>query len=122
VASTDEMALPNTQVHYLSSGRVGDEFRVIVGACEGAPAGVGVLVVLDPYYFLGTALETARLLAFSGHIAALLVVGVGYRPITMVDTTRLRQREFSPVADPRIDGDPAMMQGADRFRAFSRTS
>jgi hypothetical protein len=36
----------------------------------------------------------------------------------MVDTTRLPQREFGPVADPRIDGDPAMMQGADPFAGF----
>ena len=38
--------------------------------------------------------------------------------MTMADTTRLRQRDFSPVADPRAEGDPAMMQGASRFAAF----
>lgn len=118
MTTNDEMALPDTRVQYLSSARVGDEFRIIVGGCEDAPAGAGTLVVLDPFYFLGTALETVRLLAFSGHIKPLLVVGVGYRPITMVETTRLRQRDLSPVADPRIGGDPAMMQGADRFTAF----
>ena len=118
MTTNDLMALPDTQVHYLSSAHVGDEFRIIVGGCEDAPPGAGTLVVLDAFYFLGTALETVRLLAFSGHIKPLLVVGIGYRPITMVDTTRLRQRDFSPVADPRIDGDPAMMQGADPFAGF----
>jgi len=44
VTGNDESALPNTQVHYLPSRQVGDEFRIIVGGCEGAPAGVGVLV------------------------------------------------------------------------------
>lgn len=118
MTGNDEAALPNTRVHYLSSERVGDEFRIIVGGCEGAPAGVGVLVVLDAFFNFGTALETVRLLALAEHVKPLLVVGVGYRPVTVADTTRLRQRDFSPVADPRAEGDPAMMQGADRFAAF----
>ena len=98
--TNDEAALPNTQVHYLSSGHVADEFRIIVGGCEDAPAGVGVLVVLDAFLFLGTALDTVRLLAMTEHIKPLLVVGVGYRPVTIADTMRLRKRDFSPVADP----------------------
>jgi predicted alpha/beta superfamily hydrolase len=118
VTGNDAAALANTQVHYLSSRHVADEFRIIVGDCEDAPPGVGVLVVLDAFYFYGTALETVRLLATSGHVKPLLVVGVGYRPVTMADTTRLRQRDFSPVADPRAEGDPAMMQGANQFAAF----
>jgi hypothetical protein len=61
---------------------VGDEFRIIVGGCEGAPAGVGVLVVLDAFFNFGTALETVRLLAMAEHVKPLLVVGVGYRPAT----------------------------------------
>lgn len=119
MTADDEMALPDTQVHYLSSARVGDEFRIIVGACENAPAATGALVVLDAFYFFGTALETVRLLAMSGHIEPLLVVGVGYRPVTVAETTRLRGRDFSPVADPRAaEGNPAMMQGADHFAGF----
>jgi hypothetical protein len=47
VTGNDELALANTQVHYLSSEHVGDQFRIIVGGCEDAPSGVGVLVVLD---------------------------------------------------------------------------
>jgi predicted alpha/beta superfamily hydrolase len=118
VTGNDEAALANTEVHYLSSGHVGDEFRIIVGGCEDAPTGVGVLVVLDAFFFLGTALESVRLLAMAEHIKPLLVVGVGYRPVTVADTTRLRQRDFSPVADPRAEGDPAMMQGANQFAGF----
>jgi uncharacterized protein len=97
----------------------GDEFRIIVGGCEGAPTGVGVLVVLDAFFFLGTALESVRMLALAEHIRPLLVVGVGYRPVTVADTTRLRGRDFSPVADPRgAEGNPAMMQGANQFAGF----
>lgn len=55
VTGNDESALANTQVHYLSSWHVGDEFRIIVGGCEDAPAGVGVLVVLDAFFNFGTA-------------------------------------------------------------------
>lgn len=119
VTGNDEAALANTEVQYLSSGHVGDEFRIIVGGCENAPAGVGVLVVLDAFFNFGTALETVRLLAMAEHIKPLLVVGVGYRPVTIADTTRLRGRDFSPVADPRgAEGNPAMMQGANQFAGF----
>jgi hypothetical protein len=98
---------------------VGVEFRIIVGGCEGAPTGVGVLVVLDAFFNFGTALETVRLLAMAEHIRPLLVVGVGYRPVTIAETTRLRGRDFSPVADPRAaEGNPAMMQGANQFAGF----
>jgi uncharacterized protein len=119
VTGNDEAALPNTQVHYLASGHVGDEFRIIVGGCHDAPAGVGVVVVLDAFFNFGTALETVRLLALAQHIRPLLVVGVGYRPVTVAETTRLRGRDFSPVADPRAaEGNPEMMQGANRFAGF----
>ncbi len=74
--------------------------------------------MLDAFFNFGTALETVRLLALAEHIRPLLVVGVGYRPVTVAETTRLRQRDFSPVAEPRAPGDPAMMRGADPFAAF----
>ena len=119
MTGNDEAALADTQVHYLSSGHVGDEFRIVVGGCEGAPTGVGVLVVLDALFSFGTALETVRMLALAEHIGPLLVVGVGYRPVTVADTTRLRGRDFSPVADPRgAVGNPAMRQGANQFAGF----
>ena len=100
MTGNDEAALANTQVHYLSSDHVGDEFRIIVGGCEDAPTGVGVLVVLDAFFNFGTALETVRLLAMSEHVKPLLVVGVGYRPVTIADTTRLRGRDFQPGGRP----------------------
>ena len=114
----DEAALANTQVHYLSSRHVADEFRIIVGGCEDAPAGVGVLVVLDALFSFGTALEIVRVLAFAEHIKPLLVVGVGYRSVTIADMQRLRQRDFLPVVDPRAEGELAMMPGADQFGGF----
>jgi predicted alpha/beta superfamily hydrolase len=118
VSSNDEAALANTQVHYLASAHVADEFRIIVGGCEDAPAGVGVLVVLDALFSFGTALETVRVLAWAEHIQPLLVVGVGYRPVTIADMQRLRQRDFLAVVDPRAEGDLAMMPGADQFGGF----
>ena len=120
VTGNDESALANTQVHYLSSRHVGDEFRIIVGGCEGAPAGVGVLVVLDAFFNFGTALETVRLLAMAEHVKPLLVVGVGYRPVTVADTTRLRGRDFSPVADPRGGGQSGDDAGRQPVRGFPR--
>ena len=119
MAGDDQVTLPDTEVHFLDSSHVGDEFRISVAGCEGAPSGVGVLVVTDASLAYGTALETVRLLAMSEHIKPLLVVGVGYRSLTLADTLRLRTRDFTPGADPRYDEvDPSTMGGADRFGSF----
>lgn len=116
----DLSPLPGTEVHYLRSEHVGDEFRVVVGHCdasESAPA--SVLFLGDTWANFGTAVEITRLMRLTGVVPPLLVVGVGYRTADLADVWNLRARDFTPSVPlgPGFE-DASMMGGADRFIAF----
>ena len=120
--SNDVSPLPDTEVHYLQSEHVGAEFRILVGhphATGSAPP--QVLFIGDPWGFFGTAVEMIRILNWSGDLPPLLVVAIGYRPVTLEENLAPRSRDFTPTVD--LDSgttDPLMMGGASRFLAFLR--
>ncbi len=118
--SDDESPLPGTEVHYLLSDHVGDEFKILVGHCR---AGDGrrpsVLFVSDPSILFGTALEMVRLFHLFDRVPPILVIGVGYRVTDNDVVLGLRARDFSPTVDATQE-DPSLMGGADRFLAFFR--
>ncbi|HEY2790265.1 MAG TPA: alpha/beta hydrolase-fold protein [Gaiellales bacterium] len=116
----DLSPLPGTEVHYLRSEHVGDEFKVIIGHCH-APdrAAASVLFLGDTWANFGTAVEIIRLMRLSEVVPPLLVVGVGYRTTALDRLVALRARDFTPSVafSPGFD-DAAMMGGADSFIAF----
>ena len=120
--SNDISPLPDTEVHYLPSEHVGDEFKILVGhphASDTAPP--SVLFMGDPWANFGTAVEITRLLNFSGDLPPLLVVAVGYRAVTIEENVAIRGRDFTPTVDrTQTWGEPGMMGGASRFLAFLR--
>ena len=123
--TNDESPLPDTEVHYLRSEHVGDEFKIFVGhphSSDTAPP--SVLIMGDPWANFGTAVEMVRLLNSSGDLPPLLVVAVGYRLVTVEENDGLdgpRNRDFTPTAD-RTGAVPSstVMGGASRFLAFLR--
>jgi predicted alpha/beta superfamily hydrolase len=122
MTANDISPLPDTEVHYLRSEHVGDEFKILVGhsrASGFAPS--HVLFMGDPWGFFGTAVEMIRVLEWAGDLPPLLVVAVGYRLVTVEENLPMRCRDFTPTID--LDSgtmDPAMMGGAGRFLAFLR--
>jgi hypothetical protein len=116
----EESALPDTEVHYLHSKNVGDEFKILVGHCgASASAPPPVVFVSDALMTFGTAVDIVRLLALMNRLPPLLVVGIGYRVATIKETLEVRTRDFTPTVGPVPDSsDPAMMGGAGRFLAF----
>lgn len=126
----DESALSDTEVHYLRSEHVGDEFKILIGHCgssESAP--LPVVFVSDAWGMFGTAVEIIRLLNLAEHLPALLVVGIGYRVTTMTEILDLRCRDFTPTVESGDSGDSgdswdspdaAVAGGAGRFLAFIR--
>jgi predicted alpha/beta superfamily hydrolase len=122
VITDDDSPLPGTEVHYLRSQQVDEEFKLIVGHCTPpeTPA-TPVLFVGDALGSMGTAMEVVRLLQVCEHIPALLVVGIGYRVATTEETFEPRARDFTPTFDAsEVDADPAMRGGAAAFLAFIR--
>jgi predicted alpha/beta superfamily hydrolase len=121
VPGNDLSPLTDTEVHYLGSEHVGDEFKVVIGHCGSPDSGaLPVLYLGDIAWNFGMALDITRLLRFAD-FPDILVVGVGYRTADDDENDRLRGRDFTPSVDPAIAGtDPTMMGGADRFLAFLR--
>jgi predicted alpha/beta superfamily hydrolase len=114
--------LPGTEVHYLRSSHVGDEFRICVGRCGDADGPVPMLFVTDALLEFGTALEIARIQHMTENLPPTLVVGIGYRGTRMSEIGPQRQRDMTPTASMKggHTQDPSQMAGADRFLAFIR--
>jgi len=109
--SGDRSALPGTEVHFLGSEQVGDEFKIIVGHCGSSESAVRVPVFLgDTWMHFGIAVEIARLLRLTEVVPPLLIVGVGYRTTDLSEIFGLRHRDLTPTVGPS--------SGADRFLAF----
>src|SRR5574340_779696 len=114
-----ESPLADTEVHYLRSEHVGDEFKILVGHCgETDSSPPAVAFVTDPMVCFGTAVETIRMLNWGELLPALLVVGVGYRVLTPREVMPRRRRDFTPTVDLRFHPDQATMGGASSFLAF----
>ena len=124
----DRSPIAGTEVHYLSSRHVGDEFKIFIGHCgypprdqEGEPR--PVLYVGDGNGIFAGAVEVVRFMQLSAHLPPLLVVGIGYRMSVLAETVAVRTRDFTPTADPlfsRLFPAQVMMGGAPRFLAFIR--
>ena len=122
--SDDESPLAGTEVHYLRSEHVGDEFKIFVGHCGGSEgAAPVVLYVTDANGMFASAVDIVRLMQLSAHLPPILVVGIGYRMGALGDTVGVRTRDFTPTSDPliaRISPGVTVMGGAERFLAFIR--
>jgi predicted alpha/beta superfamily hydrolase len=120
----DASPLGGTEVHYLESEHVGDEFKIFVGRCgtDGVEA-PAVLYVTDANGQFGGTVDAIRLMQLSRHLPPLLVVGIGYRVSTIADTIHQRTRDLTPSVWPayaRFEPERTEMGGGPAFLAFIR--
>jgi predicted alpha/beta superfamily hydrolase len=124
VPDNDESPLANTEVHFLHSDHVGDEFKIFVGHCPGRGDEVPAVVYLgDANGFFGGAVDAIRLMQLSAHLPAIVVVGIGYRVGAIDETDAQRTRDFTPTADEafaRIFPEQKLMGGAPNLLRFIR--
>ena len=130
MTSNDQSPLAGTEVHYLRSEAVGDEFKIFVGHCgtigaddDTNAAPPAVLYVSDANGLFASAVDIVRFMQLSAHLPPLLVVGIGYRMGGIDETVVVRIRDFTPTVDEsftRIFPEQTKMGGADRFLAFIR--
>lgn len=120
--SNDASPLPDTEVHYLASEHVGDEFKIFVGHPHPTDATPPNVVFMgDPWADFGNAVAIARLLSFTGDLPPLLIIAVGYRAVTVEENEAIRGRDFTPTVDlTQPWGKSGMAGGASRFLAFLR--
>ncbi len=120
----DQSPLADTEVHYLQSEHVGDEFKIFVGHCGGSDARPpAVLYVTDANGMFATAVDMVRFLQLSAHVPPMLVIGIGYRMGGIAETTVVRTRDFTPTVDrgfAKYFPSQSMMGGAAQFLAFIR--
>jgi predicted alpha/beta superfamily hydrolase len=118
----DDLPIAGTEVHYLHSEAVGDEFKIFVGHCGNTErAQCPALYVGDANGMFASAVDTIRFMQLSAHLPPMLVVGVGYRMGGIAGTEVVRARDFTPTHDPlfaRVFPQHTMIGGADRFLSF----
>jgi predicted alpha/beta superfamily hydrolase len=124
VSANDHSPLADTEVHYLRSEHVGDEFKIFVGHCgTPGPTPPAVLYVGDGNGLFASAVDLVRMMQLSAHLPPLLVVGIGYRMGALGETDEVRARDFTPTVDPKfagVVGPGRRMGGAGSFLAFIR--
>ena len=116
MAGNDLSPLTDTEVHYLGSEHVGDEFKVVIGHCGSSESAARVVFMGDAWANFGTAVETIRLMRFTEDVPPLLVAAIGYRTVDMEEIEALRTRDFTPTAH----STRTTAGGASRFLAFLR--
>ena len=124
--SDDESPLGGTEVHYLKSSHVGDEFKVFIGHCGTAASDTPapVLYITDANGFFGSAVDIVRSMQLAVHLPPLLVVGIGYRCGVLAETITIRTRDLTPSTDEgfaRLFPEHRKMGGAPQLLAFIRT-
>ena len=98
--NNDESPLADTEVHYLTSDMVNDEFKIFVGHCgtKGVHR-VPVLYLTDANGYFGGAVDIVRSMQLGFHLPPLLIVGIGYRAGGIADITAPRTRDLTPTRD-----------------------
>jgi uncharacterized protein len=121
----DQSPLADTEVHYLPSAHVGDEFKIFVGHCgNAARSRVPVLYLTDANGFFGCAVDLIRSMQLALHLPPLLVVGIGYRMGELAETLSVRTRDLTPSSDDgfaELFPDQSTMGGAANLLAFIRS-
>ncbi len=103
MSDNDLSPLADTEVHYLRSEHVGDQFKIFIGHCgESRTAPPAVLYVTDANGLFAGAVDMIRLMQLSAHLPSVLVVGIGYRAGSLIETTEQRTRDFTPSYDPTL--------------------
>lgn len=123
----DGTVLAGTEIHYLRSDHVGDEFKLFVGHCGTEPGDASpapVLYITDANGSFGSAVDIIRSMQLALHLPPLLVVGIGYRLGALHETIALRTRDLTPSVDQSFAAlfpEQKVMGGAPALLAFIQT-
>ena len=124
--SDDESPLAATEVHYIASDHVGDEFKLFVGHCGTADSDLPapVLYITDANGFFGSAVDIIRSMQLARHLPPILVVGIGYRCGALAEAITIRTRDMTPSVDAgfvKLFPEHEALGGAPALLAFIQT-
>lgn len=112
-----QVTIPNTELHFVSSKIVGDQFKICIALPKNyadTKKKYPVVYLLDANIFFGLVTDAARLLQFGQEIPEIVIVGIGYPDDDQHLTLRNRDYGPTPYDMPEIAG------GAEHFLAFLR--
>jgi predicted alpha/beta superfamily hydrolase len=119
VLSNDDSPLVGTEIHYLDSAPVGDEYKIHIAHCAKPGEVATALYLPDAVGAFGGAVDIVRFLGLAEYVPPMLVVGIGYRVDSFLETEARRGRDLTPSVDPkRRHVPPESMGGAPRFLEF----
>ena len=131
--NTDTMkTIASTEVHYLHSDIVGDDYKIFVAKPPYPMAGdmkLPVVYALDANGAFASVVETARMLQLGGEMPSCYVVGIGYCKGSFPETMTLRARDYTPTQFSRFErgypqiigsSEPLHTGGAAAFLRFIR--
>jgi predicted alpha/beta superfamily hydrolase len=121
--------LPYTRTYDFVAKSNGRAYRVFVSTPSGKPPDkpLPVLYALDGNAGFGTVVETARWMAFGGEIEPMVIVGIGYPTMHIMEAMVRRTYELSPSYDAafveraKAEGQPLPaggLGGAPGFLSF----
>jgi len=113
------VSLPETEVRYLRSSIVGDEFEISIALppnYRSSNTAYPVLYVTDANVLFAAMTQITRGMLQPGieELPPILLVGIGYRIDSLIQWARLRSRDLTPTTVP----DPFPTGGAPLFMRF----
>jgi uncharacterized protein len=116
-----QASLPETEVRYLKSAIVGDEFEISVAL----PFNYGkpdttypVLYSTDANLMFAASTQTARLMQMNKVLPEVIHVGIGYRLDSLTQGLPLRSRDLTPTFVPDSSKGSWPTGGAEKFLRF----
>ena len=94
--------IPQSEVHYLQSSSVDQEYRISVALPRGYGSGENdypVLYALDADAGFGTIVEGQRMMSIRQELSDILIVGIGYPVDDFTKTINVRRRDLTPTID-----------------------
>ena len=105
VEAQPRVKVSGLDTHEIAAEAVDQTFRVQVAvppSLEGSADRYGVLYMTDMSAPMDALSGAIHLMSFQGEIPPVIVVGVGYRADSILQTLAVRSRDLTPVDDPQL--------------------
>ncbi len=97
------VSISETEQRHICSSIIGEEFEISIALpanYRSSDTTYPVLYLTDGNYFFDLCTRIARIMQFGHELPEILIVGIGYRNVTVSKWAELRSRDFTPTSIP----------------------